>query len=287
MSVMDNLRDDDGRDGELVRRAREGDRAALEELIRRHQPWVLHIAQRMLWSRGDAEDAAQEILLKAVTHLARFRQESGFRTWLYRIASNHLLDRCRTAKSFDQVVVSLNEMPDGELPDPNSSGVEKAILIEEAKVACTTGILMCLKPRQRLVFILGEILGVRDEVAAAMMETTPGNFRQLLSRTRRELYGFLNRQCGLVNQSNACCCARKAPTFIERGWVRPDRLQFVDTRLIQVQRVAPDRTGELHDLERRHAQIFREESLLAPREEALKLRKLLEDSGIREAIGLE
>lgn len=52
---------------------------------------------------ADAEDATQEIFLKAITHLGGFRQESGFRTWLYRIAANHLLDRCRTTKSFDQV----------------------------------------------------------------------------------------------------------------------------------------------------------------------------------------
>src|SRR4051812_32969960 len=99
---MDFLQPDDALDLRLVTAAQSDDREALDELIRRHQPWLLHIAQRMLWNRADAEDAAQEILIKAVTKLATFQQRSSFRTWLYRIAANHLLDRSRT-KSFDQL----------------------------------------------------------------------------------------------------------------------------------------------------------------------------------------
>jgi RNA polymerase sigma factor (sigma-70 family) len=284
---MDYLRDDDARDAALVTRAQQGDQSALEELVRRHQPWLLHIAQRMLWNRADAEDAAQEILVKVITHLGGFQQQSSFRTWLYRIAANHLLDCCRATKSFDQLARGLNEMPDADLPDRNAAGIENAILVEEAKIACTTGILLCLKPRQRLTFILGEILGVKDDVASAILETTAANFRQRLSRARRQLYGFLNEQCGLVNHSNPCRCARKAPGFIAKGWVRPEQLQFVETRLVQVQRVAPDRMRELQDLERQHAQIFREQPLLEPRKAALELGKLLKESGIQNSMGLE
>jgi hypothetical protein len=86
---------------------------------------------------------------------------------------------------------------------------------------------------------------VTDDIGSAILETTAANFRQMLSRTRRELYGFLNRQCGLVNQSNPCRCGNKTSGFITSGWVQPGQLQFVDTRLIEVQRIAPDRTREL------------------------------------------
>ena len=283
---MDDLRDDGARDRDLVAEAQAGSKRALEELVRHHQPWILHIAHRMLWNRGDAEDATQEILMKAITHLGDFRQQSEFRTWLYRIAVNHLLDCCRAAKSFDQVALSLDQMPDGDLPDPNPAGMDNAILVEEAKIACTAGILLCLKPRHRLVFILGEILGVNDKVGAVILDTTEANFRQMLSRARSQLYDFLNRQCGLVNRSNQCRCARKAPGFIAKGWVRPEQLQFVDQRLVQVQQVAPDRMRELQDLERQHAQIFREQPLLAPRKQALELQKLLAETGIRDSLGL-
>src|SRR5260370_6764445 len=79
-------------DEELVSRAQTGDKDALDKLVRRHQPWVFNISIRMLWHREVAEDATQEILIKVVTKLSTFRGQSQFRTWLYRIAVNHLLN---------------------------------------------------------------------------------------------------------------------------------------------------------------------------------------------------
>jgi RNA polymerase sigma factor (sigma-70 family) len=285
--MLDHLRHDDAADADLVHRSQNGDRQALDQLIRRHQPWILHIAQRMLWNRADAEDATQEIFIKAITHLVEFQQRSGFRTWLYRIAGNHLLDRFRAAKTFDAVAQTLNEMPDRDLPDPNSLRLEKTLLIEEAKIACTTGMLMCLEPRQRLAFILGEILGVKDDVGSQIIETTSANFRQILSRARRDLYGFLNRQCGLVNQNNPCRCANKTSGFIEKGWVKPDQRHFVDNRITEIRRIAPDRLRELRELDRLHAEIFREQPLLAPRDQSILLKELLRQTGIRKSMGLD
>jgi RNA polymerase sigma factor (sigma-70 family) len=79
-------------DEELVAKAQAGDRDALERLVRRHQGWVFNIALRMMWRRDLAEDATQEILIKVVTKLSTFRAQSQFRTWLYRIAINHVLN---------------------------------------------------------------------------------------------------------------------------------------------------------------------------------------------------
>src|SRR5215510_14651902 len=89
----------------LVTRARSGNRAALEALVRRHQGWIYNIAVRMLSHPQDAEDATQEILIKAVTQLSSFEGRSSFRTWLYRIVVNHVLNMKRgrierTALSF-------------------------------------------------------------------------------------------------------------------------------------------------------------------------------------------
>ena len=283
---MQNLLHDDGIDADLVRRAKNGDHSALDDLIRRHQPWVLHIAQRMLWNRADAEDATQEIFVKAITHLGSFEQRSGFRTWLYRIAGNHLLDCCRSGKTFAALAQGLNEIPDADLPDPNSLRLETALLVEEAKIACTTGMLLCLEPRQRLTFIVGEILGVKDDVGAEILESTPANFRQILSRARRDLYGFLNQQCGLVNENNPCRCAKKTPGFIEKGLVKPDQPQFIAERLGEIGRLSPDRFRDLEELERRHAEVFRNQPLLSPRNQAALLRELLQSSGINDSMGL-
>ncbi|HUL75066.1 MAG TPA: RNA polymerase sigma factor, partial [Vicinamibacterales bacterium] len=161
---MQELGHDPAEDRRLATAAQEGDLQALDALVRRHQAWVFHLAQRMLWNRADAEDATQEILIKVLTRLHGFEGRSEFRTWLYRIASNHLIDRCRAAKSFDAVARTLAEIPDADVPDSGVTGIEQRLLVEEAKIACTTGILLCLEPRQRMAFLIGEVLGVTDDV---------------------------------------------------------------------------------------------------------------------------
>ena len=76
-------------------RAFAGSKEALELLITRHQRWIYNIALRMVFLPQDADDATQEILIKLLTKLSTFRGESEFRTWLYRLAVNHLLNMKR------------------------------------------------------------------------------------------------------------------------------------------------------------------------------------------------
>src|SRR4029453_13981495 len=85
----------DPEDRALVLRAKSGDAAALEELGVRHQQWIYKFAVRMLYHPQDAEDATQEILVKALTALSSYEERSSFRTWLYRIAVNHVLNTKR------------------------------------------------------------------------------------------------------------------------------------------------------------------------------------------------
>src|SRR5258707_11105392 len=82
----------DPEDHLLVTRARSGEREALETLVGRHQTWIYNIALRMLSHPQDAEDATQEILVKALTTLSSFEGRSSFRTWLYLIVVNHFLN---------------------------------------------------------------------------------------------------------------------------------------------------------------------------------------------------
>src|SRR5262245_40818324 len=87
---------------ELVRRAQAGSRDALEGLIARHQSWIYNIVLRMLYYPNDAEDVTQEILIKLTTKLSTFEGRSSFRTWLYRIAVNHVLNVKR--RSFEDTL---------------------------------------------------------------------------------------------------------------------------------------------------------------------------------------
>jgi DNA-directed RNA polymerase specialized sigma24 family protein len=77
---------------DLALQALEGDRDALDSLVRALQGDVYGLALRMLWNREDAEDATQEILVRIVTRLSQFRFQSSLRTWVYRLAVNCLLD---------------------------------------------------------------------------------------------------------------------------------------------------------------------------------------------------
>ena len=85
----------DSTDAELVELAKAGDRAALEKLVLRHQAWIYNIAVRMVFQPHDAEEVTQEVLVKVITKLSTFKGESKFRTWLYRIAANHVLNMVR------------------------------------------------------------------------------------------------------------------------------------------------------------------------------------------------
>src|SRR6266568_7045636 len=85
----------DAEDRELVSRAQAGSRDALEQLITRHQAWIYNIVLRMVYLPQDAEDATQEILVKLMTKLSTFMGKSSFRTWLYRMVVNHVLNMKR------------------------------------------------------------------------------------------------------------------------------------------------------------------------------------------------
>lgn len=248
--------------------ARSGNRDALDRLLRRHQPWVFNLALRMVWRRDLAEDATQEILLKAVTHLGAFEGRSRFSTWLYRIAVNHLLNVRKSemetkSMTFSDLGRSLeDECPDSELPDESLLPIGHALLVEEAKLGCITAMLMCLDRRQRLAFVFGEIFGVSSEEGGELLEVSAANFRQLLTRARRDLYQFMQGRCGLVNQANPCRCSKKAGAFMRHGWLDPQRRQFTGGRIAAVRDAAPDRLAELEAAQRAHAQLYRDAPLV-------------------------
>jgi RNA polymerase sigma factor (sigma-70 family) len=271
-------------DESFVEKARGGNMDALDALVRRHQLWVFNLALRMVWQREVAEDATQEILIKAVTKLSTFAGNSTFRTWLYRIAVNHLLNVRKSEMeekkmTFTDMGASLDGVKNEDLPDERSLPVETKILVEEAKLGCITAMLMCLDRRQRLAFILGEVFGETSEAGGEAMGETAANFRQLLTRARHDLYQFMNQKCGLVNQANPCRCARKARGFMRNGWLDANSLQFSKDRIADVRDVAASRLDELQSLDRQHAQLYRMQPFLAGPDLAQKLREIVSKSG--------
>src|ERR1700758_769356 len=289
MSMNNPLADNaptDHEDQALVMRARSGDREALEHLIERHQGWIYNIAVRMLYHPQDAEDATQEILVKVLTRLSSFEGRSSFRTWLYRVAFNHLLNVKRGREelkitTFSAYGDALDNTPDLELPDPKGTSPDTNLLVTEAMLSCTSGMLLCLDREQRLTFILGAIFGVSDTVAAEVLEITPENFRQRLARARRDLRNFMNDKCGLVNQANPCRCAKKARGFIQAGYVDAENLLFVRERIGEVREAVPKVHEALSTLDEKCAEIFRGHPFYKAPDLAPMLRRLVESPDLR------
>jgi RNA polymerase sigma factor (sigma-70 family) len=283
---------DDHEESELIRRAKNGDRDSLEQLVLRHQAWIYNIALRMVFQPQDAEEVTQEVLIKAITRLSTFHGESKFRTWLYRIAVNQVLNMKRRGgesqpQTFSTYAAAINATPDLDLPDPKSVPVDVPLLVEETKIACTTGMLLCLDRRQRLIFTLGEILGVSDTLGSEVLEITADNFRQCLARARRDLYQFMNNQCGLVRASNPCRCAKKTKGFINEGHVDPHHLLFVASHAQRINEAAADTAREIDDVvDRSYAAIFRAHPFLEPSDQALWLRRILDGPEVRSTLHL-
>lgn len=217
-----------------VVRAQEGDRAALEFVIREVQKNVYQLAMRFLWHPQDAEDATQEILIRVITGLGSFRGESGFTTWVYRVASNALLTLRKQrlelqSLSFEQFSEDLaHGLSDSHLRvEDNLSHI---MLLEEIKIGCTLAMLQCLDREHRLAYILGEIMELDHVQAAKALEITSATFRKRLSRARASILSFMKSHCGLINPENACRCHRRVDTAIALGCVDSSQLLFASSQ---------------------------------------------------------
>ena len=249
------LDDDDATDRSLADRAVEGDREALRALVVRHQPFVFNLALRMFGRHDDAEDLTQEVLVKVITSLRTFRHDSQLRTWLYRITVNHFLKTRRRAMelSIDDFATYFDGVASTEDAEP-SAGPE---VVEELRLRCTTGMLMCLDRDQRLTFILGAVFGASHTVAADILAITPSNFRVRLHRARRDLYSWMNARCGLVNTANACRCARKTAAYVRRGLVDPQRLVFNADYVVRVDALTRrGAAGAMATIDDLHERVF-------------------------------
>jgi RNA polymerase sigma factor (sigma-70 family) len=233
----------------------------------------------MLWDARDAQDAAQEILLKIATRLGSYRGESTLRTWAWRIAANHLLSRRRgrteeVIHGFECYGAALAATADTE----GTEGPEDRLLVQEAAIGCTVGLLLCLDREQRLAFVLGEIFGATDAEGAEVMGIRRDAFRQRLSRARRQLYAFLQDRCGLADPRNPCRCERKTRGFVKAGIVDPRRLVFASEHVVRVEQVAPARADALgRAAHAGFARLYRSQPLQEGPDLAARLIALLED----------
>jgi len=246
---------------QLARKAVDGDKAALEQLIIAVRDKIFGLAVRMLYDPHKAEDATQEILIKIVTRLQGFRGESAFTTWAFAVAANHLRD-ARRVKAEDRAV-SIDQLDERVVRhdlgpwDESMSPAMQRLVVEEMRISCLQGLLMSLDRPHRLAYILAEVFDLSGADAAQVLNVTPAAFRKRLSRARERLGGWMRGHCSLIDPENPCSCANQAKHHLRRGDFSPNRTTFAG-HPCQKRRHPEVRQGlaELDDM-RRVAALFK------------------------------
>jgi RNA polymerase sigma factor (sigma-70 family) len=212
---------------DVARRAVDGDRDALDGLVRSLQGDIYGLALRMLWNREDAEDATQEILVRVVTRLSQFDFRSRLKTWVYRVAVNYILDVKKSPVERLQLTFETfaDDLAEGLSAD-GPMDAEQSFLVEEVKTGCTLGMLQCLDRPHRLAYVLGEILEMPGPEAADVLGMTPDVFRKRLQHAREAILAFTRSYCGLVSETAACACNRRVSAALRAGRVRAGSLDF-------------------------------------------------------------
>lgn len=176
---------------QYVRQAKEGDLQALEKVVCGIQEKIYGLAFRMLSHKEDAEDEAQEILIKVITNLGSFREKSAFTSWVYKIACNHLLTaRKKRAERMRPTFELMEQVLAAGLADSEpltESGPDRAVMLEETRVGCMQGALACLESKERIAVILRTYYEVSSKEGAFILDITPELFRKRLSRGKEPL----------------------------------------------------------------------------------------------------
>lgn len=169
MSVAESADDE----SQLIERARNNDYRAYEELYRLHIGRVMGLCIRLLNDRDLAEDMAQEAFIQAWRNLSKFRGDSAFGSWLYRITTNTVLSYLRKQKHFqnsldvDDLELEYRETQDEQI------GLEAAIAT--------------LPDGARAVFILYSLEGYTHDEISRLLKIAPGSSKAQLHRARKLL----------------------------------------------------------------------------------------------------
>jgi RNA polymerase sigma-70 factor (ECF subfamily) len=173
----------------LVERARGGDQAAFEELVRRHADRLYAIVLRFVADGTEAEEVTQEAFLRAWRSIGRFEGRSRFFTWLYRIGINEA--KRRAARRPPATLVSLDDEPIPEAPDW-SEAPEARLRQHDLRRALEDAIRE-LPVAYRATIILRDVEGLSTQEAAEVMELGEAAFKSRLHRARLVVRRALDR----------------------------------------------------------------------------------------------
>lgn len=168
-------------DDELIERARNGDSAALNDLLRRHHTRLHAVCLRILGRRADADDATQNALIAIVRGLTTFDGRSAFSTWAYRIATNAALDELRRRRRRAEPRLDLTEAT-GRSQEPDRQA-ERALLAFENRELVERA-LAGLPDDFRVAVVLRDVADLDYESIASILDVPIGTVRSRIARGR-------------------------------------------------------------------------------------------------------
>lgn len=188
---------------DLVERAKSGDIEAFEQLVISCQKKVFNIAYRMIGNYEDANELAQEVFLKAFRSIKKFKGDSLFSTWIYKVTANVCLDEIRKRKK--KVVISLDqeiEFNDGEvkrqIPD-NAPTPDMEAETNELKSAVNESIAQ-LPDDYKSMIVLRDIQGFSYDEISKIVNCPEGTVKSRINRARQALKKILQGKKELLNE---------------------------------------------------------------------------------------
>lgn len=178
-----------------LKKSREGDVDSFEKLIAKHQQKVYNIAYRMMGNEEDAKDAAQEALIKVYKNIGNFRGDSGFSTWIYRIAVNACKDELRKKK---HNVVSMDKEMETDEGSFKHEFADQSLkpdeLLEQSELnEIVQSSIQDLPEQNRVAIILRDIQGFSYEDISKVLDCPVGTVKSRINRGRKLLKDILSQ----------------------------------------------------------------------------------------------
>ncbi len=170
---------------ELVRLCREGSEEAFAELVKKYRIKVFNLAFSLTRDRDVADDLAQEAFIKAYNALPRFQSRSGFGTWLYRIAINHVRDYLR--KKSRMIQVSIENIKESSILQEDKPMKEEKESTEKQRKQLVHQSIRSLPEKHQVILSLRDIQGFSYEEISKILKISPGTVDSRIYRARKML----------------------------------------------------------------------------------------------------
>ena len=173
----------------LIRRVKEKDQAAFQELVERYKTQVAALAFKIVGDYEDAKDISQIVFVKTFYNLKRFDTRRRFSTWLYRITVNAAIDYWRRYKKHRH-----EDLEEAEARPVEAGRTPEALFLRKDATERIKKALEVLSPKQRSIFVLRDMEGLEIAEVATIMDMPQVSVRWYLHRARIKLRGELARR---------------------------------------------------------------------------------------------